>query len=238
MSMETGCMTVLLSVRKWVRDMSYFSITDFIKSGRKSLENKNYWSALSVALMLPSMCSRIAFLNEKDKYMNFKWNDKSDHSKGKTYTDWKDKDCYIDFCEKVIHDMWLIECLGRQFAKVLYQLRCDIVHAGVANIYDDDKGIYLMLGEHQMATELTKYRTIPVVSLCDTLFNHIDSWCSMNSADNFKYTYVFDNEHSHDDMLLFNRLCDNNRADYLLEQFEKENNERMCEQSCKSQKQK
>lgn len=219
--------------------MSYFSITDFVKSGRKSLEDKNYWSALSVALMLPSMCSRIAFLNEKDKYMNFKWNDKSDHSKGKTYTDWKDKNCYVDFCKEVMrvnqssynpkgqYDMWLIACLGSQFAEVLYQLRCDIVHAGVANIYADDKGIYLMLGELQTATELTKYRTIPIISLCNTLFDHIDSWCSMNSADNFKYTYVFDNEHSHDDRLLYKRLCDNDRADYLLEQFKKENNKRI-----------
>lgn len=37
--------------------MSFFSIKDFITSGRKSLDDKNYWSALSVALMLPSMCS-------------------------------------------------------------------------------------------------------------------------------------------------------------------------------------
>ena len=30
--------------------MSYFSIEDFIESGEKSLKDKNYWSALSVAL--------------------------------------------------------------------------------------------------------------------------------------------------------------------------------------------
>lgn len=208
--------------------MSYFSIMDFVQSGRKSLEDKNYWSALSVALMLPSMCSRIEFLNKKDKYMNFKWNEKSDmYSKGKTHTDWKDKDCYVDFCKEIMGcDSWIIACLGSQFAEVLYQLRCDIVHAGVANIYADDKGVYLMLGECQILTELTKYRIIPVADLCNTLFNHIDIWCSTNSADNFKYTYVFDAEHSHDDRLLFDRLCDNDRADYLLEQFEKENNKR------------
>lgn len=44
--------------------MSYFSILDFVKSGKKSLVDKNYWSALSVALMLPSMCSRIMFQSD------------------------------------------------------------------------------------------------------------------------------------------------------------------------------
>ena len=46
--------------------MSFFSITDFITSGRKSLKDKNYWSALSVALMLPSMCSRLAYKNRQE----------------------------------------------------------------------------------------------------------------------------------------------------------------------------
>ena len=104
--------------------MSYFSIKDFIKSGRKSLENKNYWSALSVALMLPSMCARIEFANAKDAYMNYKWKNKEDHSKGKEYTNWKDKECYVDFCKRVTkstpisqgdktqNDPWLVRCLG------------------------------------------------------------------------------------------------------------------------------
>lgn len=78
--------------------MSYFSIKDFIKAGEKSLKDGSYWSALSVALALPSMCSRIEFEDDKDTYMNFKWADKQDKSKGKIYTTWKDKECYVDFC--------------------------------------------------------------------------------------------------------------------------------------------
>ena len=47
--------------------MSYFSIEDFIESGEKSLKDKNYWSALSVALALPSMKDN----NKKEiKYLN------------------------------------------------------------------------------------------------------------------------------------------------------------------------
>ena len=55
--------------------MSYFSIADFIESGRKSLADKNYWSALSIALALPSMCSRVMF--KDDKYKDIKNGDSS-----------------------------------------------------------------------------------------------------------------------------------------------------------------
>lgn len=219
--------------------MSYFSIEDFIESGEKFLKDKNYWSALSVALALPSMCSRIMF--QGDEYKGSNRNDKNGYwyETNNGNVCWHDKKCYVDFCKEVMHvnqsslnpkgqyDGWLITLLGLKFAEVLYQLRCDIIHAGVANIYDDGKGIYLMLGEMQTATKLTKYRTVPIESLCETLFSHIKSWCLSNSINNFKYTYVFDNEHNSDDKLLYKRLCDNDRADYLLEQFEKENNERI-----------
>lgn len=58
--------------------MSYISICDFIQDGRKSLEAKNYWSALSVALMLPSMCSRLAYANNPDyRWEKGKFRDKN-----------------------------------------------------------------------------------------------------------------------------------------------------------------
>lgn len=51
--------------------MSYFSIKNFIEAGEKAIEDKNYWGALSIALALPSMCSRIEFdkpeNNESDR---------------------------------------------------------------------------------------------------------------------------------------------------------------------------
>lgn len=213
--------------------MSYLNIMSFIDSGKKSLNDKNYWSALSVALILPSMCSRIAFSNEKDKYMKFKWNDKSDHSKGKTYTDWKDKECYVDFCKEVMrvnqsegnpkgkYNLWLTSVLGSEFAEVLYQLRCDIVHAGIANVYNDNKQIVLMLGDERN-TELTKYQTINIKDLCSAIFEHVSTWCSNNSVENFKYTYVFDTENSDNDRVLYRRLCDDDRADDLKKSFERD----------------
>ena len=217
--------------------MSYFSVKDFINSGQKALNDKNYWCALSVALALPSMCSRVAFANEKDEYMNSKWNDKNDHSKGKIYTTWRDKKCYIDFCNKImtttdifsnkrVADSWLITELGISFAKVLYQLRCDIIHAGIANIYDDNKGLYLALGDLP-STNFSEYRIINIKDLCEIIFEHIDIWCKNNSINNFKYTYVFDTENNNDDRILYNRLREKDKADKLEKEFNKEHKKKM-----------
>ena len=219
--------------------MGYLTVSSFIESGEKSLQDKNYWSALSVALTLPSMCSRIQYQDEK-----YKGNNKQSgywHLRNNGTKDWHDRKCYEDFCKlimqvdstdraghivKDIPDIYLRSILGDKFAEVLYELRCDILHAGVINIYSDNKRIYLSLGELSSAYELSKYRVIPIVDLCSTIFRHIKTWCSNYGMSNFKYTYVFDTENSRDDRLLLNRLCDNDRADYLLEQFKKENAER------------
>lgn len=198
--------------------MSYFSIKDFISSGRKSLKDKNYWSALSVALMLPSMCSRLQFKNNSDYY----------EEKGKILY-WKDRKCYIDWCNLNFNkNDWLKDCLDNSYSEILYQLRCDIVHAGCANIYTDEQGIYLLLGEYTMPTMFTKYKIIDIKSLCECIFDAVEFWCSNSGASNFKYTFVFDSE-NRDDMLLYNRLHDKDRSDYLEEQFLKNEEERRKE---------
>lgn len=188
--------------------MSFFSITDFITSGRKSLKDKNYWSALSVALMLPSMCSRLAYKNRQE-YL-------------KPNGSPRDKKCYIEWCKEYIKDGWTTACLGEEYAKVLYDLRCDIVHAGCADISADNKALYLFLGKHTVATEFTKYRIIDISTLCHVIFDCSERWCANFGASAFKYTRIFDGE-NHDDILLYNKLCDEERADYLKEQFDREN---------------
>lgn len=101
--------------------MSYLSIADFLKAGQKSIDDENYWSALSVSLMLPSICSRLTYAGNED-YLN---------PNGKQ----KDYKSYTDWCkENISKDGWIKMCLGENYADVLYQLRCDIVHAGCANI--------------------------------------------------------------------------------------------------------
>ena len=216
--------------------MSHLSVIDFVEAGRKSLSDKNYWSALSIALMLPSICSRMCFADSFDKYKNFKWNDKNDYSKGKTYTTWKDKECYVDFCNLIMRvdtiqkgqfvsnapDGYLRAILGNKYGELLYDLRCDIIHAGIINIYDDDKKICLMLGESLAATDLSKYRLIPIRDLCGIIFSYIETWYNKFKQYPQKYTYVFDIENNKDDELLFEKLCLDDRADYLKHEFEKE----------------
>ena len=198
--------------------MSYFSISNFIDSGRKSLENENYWSALSVALMLPSMCSRLKYADDS-RYYDIK-EDGHKH--------WHDKNSYIAFCNECFEkNGWLKCCLGQKYAEILYQLRCDIVHAGVADIYADGKGIYLALGELFSSSELSKFRIVDVKALSEEIFESITNWCSGYGANNFKYTYVFDMKNNYEDKLLYEHLRDKDKAARLEEQFNKENEERM-----------
>lgn len=108
--------------------MSFFSIKDFIDSGKKSLRDKNYWAALSVALMLPSMYSRLTYADNEEYF-------KSDHLP-------RDKKCYIDWCNEYIKDSWIISCLGEKYAEVLYSLRC-ISYMLVALIFIQMKKEYI-----------------------------------------------------------------------------------------------
>lgn len=209
--------------------MSSFGITDFIESGRKSLEDKNYWSALSVALSLPSMCSRIAFADEKDKYMNFQWIDKHDHSKGKQYTTWKDKDCYIDFCNKIMWesgtnpfdvntrkpDSWMEAMLGVEYAKTLYDLRCGILHSCAIQTNDHGICLQLLCGEHQTVYELSGCRVIPIVALCEHIFDCVSMWCPLRcSQDGTEYIDISKKP----DLKMLDQKITDTRNKYLHEQ--------------------
>lgn len=106
-------------------------------------------------------------------------------------------------------------------------LRCDIVHAGCVDIYADGKGLYLTLNNDTLActictTDFMKYRIIDIYQLCDTIFDCVASWCKSAGTLNFKYTRVFDGS-NHDDVLLYRKLCDEDRAEQLKLQFDKEN---------------
>jgi len=158
------------------------------------LVDKNYWSALSVALMLPSMCSRIMFEDDKFRSSNKQNDDGYWYLDNKGIRHYYDKKCYIDCCKRLMvnrhgfingnfvideeepengkfgYDSFIVNMLGSKFSEVLYQLRCDIIHVGIANIYDDNKGIYLRIDDCHMTTELYDYRIISIFYLCDTFF--------------------------------------------------------------------
>lgn len=219
--------------------MSYFSILDFIKSGKKSLADKNYWSALSVALTLPSMCSRIMFQDDKFRSSNKQNKDGYWYIDNTDTRHYYDKKCYIDCCKYLMtnhhsfingkflipdendksgYDSEIILMLGSKFAEVLYQLRCDIIHVGIANIYDDSKSIYLRLDDFTITADLSDYRIINIFQLCDLIFHVVEMWCKSISLYNFNYTYVFDMT-DRDDRILYNKLCDDARAEYLKKKF-------------------
>ena len=203
--------------------MSYFSIKDFIKAGEKSLKDGSYWSALSVALALPSMCSRIEFEDDKDTYMNFKWADKQDKSKGKIYTTWKDKECYVDFCNQIMRvnksytnpegepDGYLVVALGENFAEVLYQLRCGFVHEGDIKFCANNKEIYFSLGEMGTNTEFEDKGTIRIKDLCEEIFYYVKGWCEKQPDTVFKNVFIFDMDNSKDDRDKYREYCANAR---------------------------
>lgn len=190
--------------------MSLLTINNFIDAGMKSLEDKNYWSALSIALMLPSMCSRISYNDDKHKKMNGNFTDKK---------------CYIDWCKEYIKSQWLITCLGSNYAEVLYKMRCDLVHAGTMCIDADKKGVFFYIGGVRDAYELNKYKLINVVTLCNEIFCDVKVWCSNNRMYQKLNTYYFD-MNIRDDELLLRKLCDDDRANHLKEQFERKNNKK------------
>lgn len=188
--------------------MSYLSIADFLKAGQKSIDDENYWSALSISLMLPSICSRLTYAGNED-YLN---------PNGKP----KDYKSYTDWCkENISKDGWIKMCLGENYADVLYQLRCDIVHAGCANIFSDGKRTFLSYGKSVGMTQFELYRIIDVKTLCESILGQVNAWYATADLSGMKYTRVFDMGDD-DDKLLYNKLCDEERAKFLMKEFKSE----------------
>lgn len=186
--------------------MSYLNISSFIEAGKKSLEENNYWSALSIALMLPSMCSRLEYDGNKE------YKKKDGDAKGKK--------CYIDWCNKYLSkDEWLTNIFGENSSKILYDLRCDIVHAGHAN---SNKEMIFSFGNNCSNTTFPKYKIVNVKILCDRIFCRVSAWYNHSDLSKMNYTRTFDMTNN-DDVLLYWKLCEEERAKRLMEDFKKEN---------------
>lgn len=188
--------------------MSYLRIQNFIDDGEIALKDKHYLSALSLALMLPSIAARLEFC------------DMPQYRKGRDKRGWEDKKCYVDWCNKYMSaNGWLKHVLGKDFSDVLYQLRCDIVHAGCADVFADGKSVYFSLNDTNDSITFVNYRIISISGLCNCIFEVAKNWAENFGANNFACTYIFDTVNNRDDDLLFQRLWDKDRADYLEEQF-------------------
>ena len=123
--------------------MSFIDIKSLVDDGRKSLNNKQYWSALAIALMLPSACSDFVYCECGVPYIKEGNPDKDKDRYIKEGEKDNDRNRYISWClqymkttklpeNKEAHDGWLVKMLGNNFGEVLYILRCDYLHA--ANI--------------------------------------------------------------------------------------------------------
>lgn len=192
--------------------MIHFGIDDFIKAGKKSLSDENYWSALCVALTLISMCSRIMFRGKR--YNGTYW-----YQNENGIICWRDKKCYIDCCKKIMevnksssesveYDGLLINLLGNDFADVLYQLRCDVIHAGIPRIFADGVEIYISLSDTFPSTVSLKGKIIKLIDLCEIIFDNVETWINVSNTNKSQLVYVLDADNNKEDIDFFNKLCD------------------------------
>lgn len=151
--------------------MSYLNVTDILKAGGNSLESKNYLSALAVALMLPSICSRISYVDEN----------------GQQYG--KDAQYYKKWCNDYIKNDWIVSCLGKDYATILNALRCGFVHSGTIEA-NGKANICLKLGEYG-TTEFKDSCVVCVKDLCNVIFASVQNWCNLRSRCTLDRVFVF-----------------------------------------------
>ena len=217
--------------------MAELSLKTIIEAGKKSLEDKNYWSALVVALTIPSMCSRIEYAGEKYKGEN------RNDTNGIWYEDdkgihWHDKRAYVKWCtewmsvgtrttyggklvkNEFYKDDFLVSIIGENYAEKLYEMRCNILHQGETDI-DHGSGFPIFFSIDIEDTILTNERIVRIETICKMIFNYAESWINLCHYKDLPKRQYFDGN-NRDDQLLYNRLCEESRADYLLEQHKKE----------------
>ena len=187
--------------------MSYLFISDLIEDGKNALSAGCYWAALSVALMLPSVCSRLEFSNDPQYF-----------SEGAGKKKYHDKKMYEDWCKKYLKNDSLIKSLLENVPENLYALRCDLIHAGCARMFSGTKAIYFSTNDG-IVTTLPKRDIVDVKGLCEFIFDNVEIWEKGLSADNQKHTFVF-KKNNRDDDLLYKALCDEARLSAVRKEFD------------------
>lgn len=218
--------------------MAELSIKTIIDAGRKSLEDKNYWSALIVALTLPSMCSRVEYADEK-----YKGNNRGDVN-GIWYEDnngerhWRDKKAYVKWCNEWMSlgsrttiggklvkneyrkDIRLVSIIGENYAEKFYEMRCNILHECETDI-DHGSGLPIFFSIGIGNIKLSNECIVQIDAICEEIFDYAEEWieiCHYHDLPNRQY---YDGNNN-DDQLLYHKLRDADRADYLLERHKKE----------------
>lgn len=222
--------------------MAELSIKTIIDAGKKSLEDKNYWSALVVALTLPSMCSRVEYADEK-----YKGNSRNDEN-GVWYEDnrgvirWHDRRAYVKWCDEWVSlgsrstvggklvknefykDGFLVSIIGENYAEKFYEMRCNLLHQCETDI-EHGSGLPIFFSIGIGNTHLSKECIVQIETICDEIFCYAENWIEICHYHDLPKRQYYDGNYR-DDRLLYDKLCENDRADYLLEQHNKELNRR------------
>lgn len=138
------------------------------------MAEKNYFAALAVALMLPSMCSRIEYAGNA-AYCN---------PSGR----WHDRGCYVDWCKNYISPSGFTELgLGTGYPFFLYSLRCDMLHAGTTlntHVVSDgvSESVALMINSGGVC-HLEDVRAISIEQLCCDIFRSAENWFENHKYD-------------------------------------------------------
>ncbi len=227
----------MLKVKERFDFMAELSIKTIIDSGKQSLANKNYWSALIVTLTLPSMCSRVEYADEK-----YKGNTRNDVN-GIWYEDngriqWHDKKAYIKWCNEWVSlgsrttycgklvsndfqkDRFLVSILGENYAEKLYEMRCNILHECETDI-DHGLGLPIFFSIGIENTVLSKECIVKIETICEAILHYTENWVEICHSHNLPKRQYYDGN-NRDDKLLYGKLCDDSRADYLLELHNRE----------------
>ena len=109
---------------KIVSRIKNITVNNYINEINESIDNKNYLSALTIALIIPDICCN--YLGEKRKYGYIKWFNKYVF---RSYYDFP-KNKEIKKLPKEKQDIYKIKFNGY----VCYALRCAILHSGNAYI--------------------------------------------------------------------------------------------------------
>mgnify|MGYP007038654151 CR=1 FL=1 len=75
---------------------------------------------------------------------------------------------------------------------------------------------------HKGKKEKRSASIVNIKTLCDRIFCRVSAWYNQSDLLNMKYTRTFDMTNS-DDVLLYRKLCEEERAKRLMEDFKKEN---------------
>lgn len=70
-------------------------------------------------------------------------------------------------------------------------------------------------------TQFESYRIIDVKTLCESILGQVKGWYETADLSGMKYTRVFDME-DYDDKLLYDKLCDEERTNFLMKEFKRE----------------